>query len=178
MYMHSNTACTHSNTVVRTCIHSSTICSLTHAFVSLFPASGCPIRIRHLDDVIENDVTDKRRQELERPFRYSDLDKPQYDLVNKLINGGVNLDQLPSLRPRTVRMFVCSSGPGIYSFNQGLSTLGLSTLFHVTKTLVGQCRIYSHANSTCKSYHSCQIVFNNTIELIFLLNHSMSNHTV
>ena len=109
------TACTNSNAVIRTCMHSSTVCSLIHAFVSLFPASGCPIRIRHLDDVIENDVTDKRRQELERPLRYSDLDKPQYDLINKLINGGVNLAQLPSLRPRTVRMFVCSSGPGTYS---------------------------------------------------------------
>ena len=74
--------------------------------------SGCPIRIRHLDDVIENDVTDKLRKELERPLRYSDLEKSQYDLVNRLLNGGVNLDQLPCLRPKTVRMFVCSSGPG------------------------------------------------------------------
>ena len=74
--------------------------------------SGCPIRIRHLDDVIENDVTDKLRKELERPLRYSDLEKSQYDLVNRLLNGGVNLDQLPCLRPKTMRMFVCSSGPG------------------------------------------------------------------
>ncbi|XP_045171838.2 NACHT and WD repeat domain-containing protein 2-like [Mercenaria mercenaria] len=77
--------------------------------------SGCPFRIRHLDDVIDSDTTDLYRKEKERSLRYNHLNAEQYDVVDKLIRGGIRPEFVPCQKPKVVRMFVCSSGPDFES---------------------------------------------------------------
>ncbi|KAL4223122.1 NACHT and WD repeat domain-containing protein 2 [Mactra antiquata] len=77
--------------------------------------SGCPFRIRHLDDVIESDVTGVRRKENEKTLRYEHFDKEQQNVVDQIIRGGVDLNKLKCQQAKVVRMFVCSSGPDFES---------------------------------------------------------------
>lgn len=81
--------------------------------LSSFSESGCPFRIRHLDDVLESDVSHLQRKETERKFQYDHFDADDHKLANQLLRGGVDLDNLPCQDANVVRMFVCSSGPGI-----------------------------------------------------------------
>lgn len=78
----------------------------------VFLESGCPFRIRHLDDVIESDTTGLHRKEKEKALRYEHLNAEQFDVVDKLMRGGIRQESLPCQKPKVVRMFVCSSGPG------------------------------------------------------------------
>ncbi|KAK3587068.1 hypothetical protein CHS0354_014938 [Potamilus streckersoni] len=74
--------------------------------------SRCPFRFRHLDDVTEDDDSVKRQEELEHHLRFQNLPPEQREIVDKLLRGGLPLEKLPNLRPKVVRMFVCSLGLG------------------------------------------------------------------
>lgn len=77
-----------------------------------FTESGCPFRIRHLDDVIDSDTTDLHRKEKEEVLRYRHLNSEEYETVDKLLRGGLPPEKIPCQKPKVVRVFVCSSGPG------------------------------------------------------------------
>lgn len=89
-------------------------CNSIALLFDVFLESGCPFRIRHLDDVIEGDTTGLHRKEKEKTLRYEHLNAEQFDVVDKLMRGGIRQESLPCQKPKVVRMFVCSSGPGKY----------------------------------------------------------------
>ncbi|XP_067664530.1 NACHT and WD repeat domain-containing protein 2-like [Haliotis asinina] len=67
-----------------------------------------PVKFRHQDDVIDNDVVDERRK-LEGAYQYRHLSDDDRDLVDSLLLGTLPMEQIPRPKSKVVKIFISST---------------------------------------------------------------------
>ncbi|XP_046361543.2 NACHT and WD repeat domain-containing protein 2-like [Haliotis rufescens] len=67
-----------------------------------------PVKFRHQDDVIENDVADERRK-LEGVYQYRHLSDEDRELVDCLLLGTLSKDEIPRPKSKVVKIFISST---------------------------------------------------------------------
>ncbi|CAG2228574.1 unnamed protein product [Mytilus edulis] len=69
-----------------------------------------PFRLRHLDDVIDQDETDEVRREMEVPLRYKDLMDTERSHTKQILFGGILAEDIPHIRSKEIKIYICSAG--------------------------------------------------------------------
>ena len=83
-----------------------------------------PFRMRHLDDVVDQDETSQVRQEMEIPLRYKDLVDTERTHTKQIILGGVPVEEIPNILSKEIKLYISSAGTGNKKRNEKCNTVG------------------------------------------------------